>query len=75
MNNFIFTRSFDLCQFIANMSEIQDCSQNIVDEHYKKVQSLKSAPLSGEERKRRILQDSGENLDSIFNFVSDVIII
>ncbi len=57
MNNFTFTRSFDHCEFIGNMPEIQDFGQNIVDECHEKVQSLKSAHLSSEERKRGFLQD------------------
>ncbi len=68
MNSFTFTRLFDLCVFIGNMSEIQDFAQNIVDERHKKVQSLKSAPLSSQERRRGFLQDGGKKPGFEFQF-------
>ncbi len=68
MNNFTFTRSFDLRKFIGNVSEIQDFAQNIVDKRHSKVQSLKSVPLSSQERKRGYLLDGGEKPGFEFQF-------
>ncbi len=59
LNNYTFTRSFDIQEFIGNMTELEEFSKSIIAECKEKVLVLKSAPLSQDEKRRGYLQNGG----------------